>query len=712
MSEPARIPFRMHPRVFDALGADLVTSDVVAVIELVKNAYDAFARKVDVKFRKNQDGHTRLDIVDDGHGMTREEIEDVWCLVATPHKDRHPVARRGAERRRVTGAKGLGRLSAARLGGRLSMLTKARGEPCWRVRVDWSRVSDGADIAESYVVCERADEAWPSNSGSGTWLRIRDLRETWDEARISDLEQNLARLISPFAERRDFRIFLSVFGESKGGSKPVEVRAPTFLAHPKYRFRGQVDNSGNVSSEYEFRPVAAGEPRTRKLGLTWRQVLDAAQERIPEGDAACGPFSFEIRAWDIGGQDTAEIADRFRVNRSDVRKAIRVHKGISVYRDEVLVLPKSDNARDWLGLDLRRVSRVGQRLSTNQLVGYVSITADSNPGIGDTSDRERLVSTAEASQFQEILKAVVGQMENERAVDRSEPDRERPMKNLFEGLSADELLDEIKSLSDDGLPASEAVPCVRNFRRTLKTTRHSIEERFAHYSRLSTVGTIAHMLVHEIRARTTAFGGFLEFVRERSAPCNDPELQEQMRLADHAIEALESLADTFLPLANRNFRRRKRQSVLEERISHCLALAKGDIRKRRVKCKVPETETIVAVDPGELDAIVLNLVTNAAYWMGDVAGERRIDFGIRRRRGVPRVEVRVSDTGPGIEPEDADRVFWPGVTGKPDGIGMGLTVARQLVHSYDGRMTVSSAPGAGTEFTFDLPLRRKGSANA
>ena len=232
MNEPARIPFRMHPRVFDALGADLVTSDVVAIIELVKNAYDAFARKVYVKFRKDKDGHIRLDIVDDGHGMTREVIEDVWCLVATPHKDRHPIARRGAEKRRVTGAKGLGRLSAARLGSRLSMLTMAHGEPCWRVRVDWSSVSEGAEIAESYVACERA--TWSEDSGSGTRLRIRDLHETWDDVRISDLKQNLARLIAPFAERRDFRIFLSVFGSSK----LIEVRAPGF---PR---ASEIQNSG------------------------------------------------------------------------------------------------------------------------------------------------------------------------------------------------------------------------------------------------------------------------------------------------------------------------------------------------------------------------------------------------------------------------------------------------------------------------------------
>ena len=80
--------------------------------------------------------------------------------------------------------------------------------------------------------------------------------------------------------------------------------------------------------------------------------------------ATCGPFEFEIRAWDLGSDDTLEIQERFDISKTSVRAAIRAHKGISIYRDEILVLPKSEGARDWLGLDLRRVSRVGTRLST------------------------------------------------------------------------------------------------------------------------------------------------------------------------------------------------------------------------------------------------------------------------------------------------------------------------------------------------------------
>lgn len=121
------IPFRMHPRVFAALGADLVTNDVVAVIELVKNSYDAFASNVWIRFSRDDVDGDILEIEDDGQGMTKDVIEDIWCIVATPFKEDNPFVKRGTKKRRVSGDKGLGRLSIARLGDRLHMLTQAPG---------------------------------------------------------------------------------------------------------------------------------------------------------------------------------------------------------------------------------------------------------------------------------------------------------------------------------------------------------------------------------------------------------------------------------------------------------------------------------------------------------------------------------------------------------------------------------------------------------
>ncbi len=707
--EPTRIPFRMHPRVFAALGADLVTNDVVAVIELVKNAYDAFAQNVYVRFGKSSSEGPYIEIADDGHGMTRDVIENVWCLVATPHKQRNPTVTKDEETRRVTGAKGLGRLSVARLGARLSMVTQATGEPCWNVTVDWADVSDGDDLSGSYAVCERHVLPSPFQTDSGTRLRIHGLHHKWETDQIADLEQNLARLISPFANVRDFRIFLSKSSKAPRGA--VEIKAPAFLSNPKYTIHGEVDDTGNMNGVYKFRPIVEGKPRRQKVSLSWRQIRETIQDRTrydyPEKRAECGPFSFEIRAWDIGPDDTTELAERFNLQKSDIRKAIRTHKGISVYRDNVLVLPKSDNARDWLGLDLRRVSRVGTRLSTTQIVGYVSISADLNPRIEDTSDRERLTSRVEVAQFQEILKGIVAVLENERENDRSRGQAEQHMTDLFADLTADDLVEDVTVLAEEGAPASEAAQRVREFSERLDSTRRRIERRFDYYSRLATVGTIAQMLVHEIRTRTTAFGGFIDFVKEKFESPGDLDLEEEIRLAEQATDALEGLADTFLPLASRAFRQGKRHSILEDRIRQCVGLLQREIEHKRVRCTIPTSRTAVAIDPGELDTVILNLLANALYWIVDMPGERALDFHTSLAEDGKNATVRLSDTGPGLDKADLDRVFLPGVTSKPNGIGMGLTVVQQLVRAHGGRITASSPGHRGAVFTFDLPLHTK-----
>ena len=704
-----QIPLRMHPRVFAALGADLVTNDVVAVIELVKNSYDAFAQNVWLRFRDDPAQGTYLEIEDDGNGMTRKIIEDVWCLVASPYKKRNPVVKRGRKERRVAGEKGLGRLSAARLGQRLYMLTKAPDTPCWEVGVNWSDISKSEDLSKSFAICRRYSETPPFQSG--TRLRIYGLAEQWDQSRISDLEENLGRLISPFSDLGDFNIFLSGFDDVQ--TDGVEIESPDFLSQPKYSIRGSVDNKGNVNGTYRFSPIAEGATRTKELTLPWGRIHDAIQDRTrfqySSEKTYCGPFYFELRAWDIAPEDTQEIAERFAFQKSQVRRAIRAHKGISVYRDCVLVLPKSDNARDWLGLDLRRISKVGTRLSTSQIVGYVSITVEDNPRIKDTSDRERLASCIEVAEFEEILKAVVFLLENERDEDRIKPSLEKPMDDLFEDVSAENLVEKVVDLSEEGAEASQTIPLLRAFSSSLDSARKTIQRRFVYYSRLATVGTIAHMLVHEIRNRTTAFGSFMELARSRFGPFRNDGIGEEFRGANGSVDALERLADTFAPLASRSFRRRRRHSVLEDQIRDCLTLHRGEIERKHVQCGVPDSETAVAVDPGELDAIILNLVTNAVYWMGDVPREdRKLEFRLIPTSNGERVRVSIHDTGPGISQEDIEKVFWPGVTRKPGGIGMGLTVASELVAAYGGRMSTEYyGPKGGAVFAFDLPLRKQ-----
>ncbi len=587
------------------------------------------------------------------------------------------------------------------------MLTKAVNDRCWLVKVDWSGLSEKDDLDACFAKCSAYTGQSPF-AETGTRIRIFDLTSVWQPEHVADLEDNLARLISPFSKIDDFTIRLTAqqVGEENA---TVEITSPDFLNHPPYAIRGHVDSRGAVNARYEFRPIR-GRPRDSAIRLTWADVKegsDIADKLKPAGDPTCGPFEFEIRAWDIGANDTEEIAEHFDIAKGNVRKAIRVHKGISLYRDAILVLPKSDDGRDWLGLDLRRISRVGTRLSTSQIVGYVSITADGNGQILDKSDREGLVQNQAVLAFEEIIKAIIWQLEAQRDADRLKPGHEIKLQALLDDISADDLVEEFTSLADDGVVDTHVLQSIIDFNAKLQLVRQNIQTRLVYYSRLAAIGTIAQMLIHEIRNRTTAIGRFLRTAGSEGAEGLSREFRTQLQLAESAVAALERLADTFSPLANRSFKRGRRDAVVEESIGRCVALLEGEIKRTGVKVAPLRTgETRAAVDPGELDAILMNLITNALYWTAKSTRTRELEFTIRRRRSNGRIAITVSDSGVGVPKEDIDKIFLPGVTRRPGGIGMGLTIAAELASEYGGKLSLTQ-PGklGGASFAFDVPPR-------
>ena len=703
VSQP--VAFRFHSRALAALGRDLVTDDVVAVMELVKNAYDALAAHVQVRIRSVAAGSDApfIEIIDDGHGMDYATIRDVWCVIATPFKKTQSPSKTGESGRTVTGEKGLGRLAAARLGSKIEVTTRMQGGDVLGFSLNWNdllatEVLEDAEFHVSRLPVDAFD------GEHGTKIRIGKLRSPWGKEKIDALRLHLARLVSPFATVKDFSLRLDTAGE--GGKKDLEdITPPEFMSKPKYSIEGNVDAKGTILCRYRYRPIDGSNGRDRELRRTWSEIHGPAIQ----SDPGCGPFQFEIRAWDLTGADTRDIADHFPEHRAQVRRAIRSQQGVSIYRDDILVLPKSDGARDWLGLDLRRVSAVGPRLSTSQVVGCVRITKHDNPAIVDTSDREALVSNSATIAFRSLVLYIVGLLEQERRIDRMDAKQTGTASELFASLNAGPLVAKLELLRDRGGTVGEAVTAARVFGNELDRSRAVIEKRFGYYNRLAVIGTIAQLVIHEIRNRTTVIGRGLRKAGELFKNFPNTVFGKALQLAKESVTALETLADRFAPLASRGYRPGRRASVVEESMDRCCVMLAADIRSRHVTVEIPQgTRTPVRIDPAEIDAVILNLVTNALYWMQRQEEQRRLRFRVGQGPSVDRVTVSVDDSGPGIDPDDLERVFWPGVTRKPDGIGMGLTVASELVDGHGGKMrTVVPGELGGATFEFDLPLAKK-----
>ena len=162
---------------------------------------------------------------------------------------------------------------------------------------------------------------------------------------------------------------------------------------------------------------------------------------------------------------------------------------------------------------------------------------------------------------------------------------------------------------------------------------------------MAAVGTISSMLVHEIRNRTTAIGACLRLINETYDLEEDKRLLRAHEHATFSVARLERLSNTFAPLANRNFKRGKRSSVVEEQIRVCLELAQNEIQRLGIVVKVPKSETHVQVNPAELDTIFINLISNTLFWIMQTPKEDRIlEFVVKHNPKTDRIEVFTHDS--------------------------------------------------------------------
>ena len=184
ISQTESIRFRTGAGMPSRLGSQQLRDETTAVLELVKNLYDADATTVRISF-KEADGESILNIEDDGSGMTSEDLRDKWAWLATENKlreDRSPAFRRPR-----LGQKGVGRFATEKLGGLLTLRTSVTGEPkVLQVRFDWDQLEGGKELSEyKYQVQRTNPKAF--EPPHGMTLIIKKLRLTWTRPRFQKL---------------------------------------------------------------------------------------------------------------------------------------------------------------------------------------------------------------------------------------------------------------------------------------------------------------------------------------------------------------------------------------------------------------------------------------------------------------------------------------------------------------------------------------------
>lgn len=213
-----QMQFKISSALKDLVGKDLITNDNVAIFELVKNSYDAYATKVEITFCDN-----KIVIADNGKGMTFNDLKEKWLFLGYSAKkdgtednqlDKQKSYRDNI-RRHYAGAKGIGRFSCDRLGKQLSLITKSReSDTTETIIVDWTEfeIDQKKEFAQINVKHYSTDNhafCFPDCHNTGTILEITNLNDEknrWNRKRLLDLKRSLEKLINPLSETNDFRI--------------------------------------------------------------------------------------------------------------------------------------------------------------------------------------------------------------------------------------------------------------------------------------------------------------------------------------------------------------------------------------------------------------------------------------------------------------------------------------------------------------------------
>lgn len=441
--------FDISAAVVRQLGEELVTDEVTALVELVKNAYDAdatFAHVVvdtvgslgpDFRFT---DAQGFITVEDDGFGMDRADIISGWLMISLSRKREMKAKKQTTPKGRTPlGDKGLGRLSTQKLGRNLEMLTRReKATAGLHVSFEWDAFTDDKSLSQVPVEIEPTARL----KKQGTTLAISKLRnpDVWRGAAAEQLVGDLSQIISPFPDARPFIVTLKIDGRPVDLGQISERVRDAAVGKFDFRYSDKVLSlSGKIrlaklrgnQGEADFDRLLG-----RDNGRSFAKYLKQRKLPVRLSFDADGPyfteFDYRVQLKDLGQVEHVTVDEKaqpadpgpfrgqiddfvFRgdidavklsglANATEISQIIKQHAGIKVFRDGFAVKPYGINGQDWLRLSAQQTSGGSwYGLRPQNAIGFVAISEAVNNNLKDKTDREGFVANPWSNNFQRLM---------------------------------------------------------------------------------------------------------------------------------------------------------------------------------------------------------------------------------------------------------------------------------------------------------------------
>jgi hypothetical protein len=400
-----KLDFRISSGLKNIIGKELITNDMNAIFELVKNSYDADATEVKIVFEniKNNGGkEPRILIIDDGNGMSYNDIIEKWLFVGYSEKkefekelDSKDFRDKIGKRRVFAGAKGVGRFSCDKLGKHLKLYTKKENENVTHyIYTDWSKFEENPKdefqtITVDYTTPKKIDVGkHVENFKNGTILEISPLNSSWDQKKLLKLKKYLQRLINPsqIGEVQDFKICLL---------------AEEFLPEDdRNRNKGDFGVINGSIRNIVF----------EKLNIKTTQIscsIDMDGDKIYTELVDKGTFVFSLEEknnYPSLRNINIRLSYLNRAAKSTFTRTMGIepvrYGSIFLYKNGFRIHPYGDEGDDWLELEIRKGQGYARYLGTREVIGRIEVNgyqpnlrevSSRDAGIEKTTEYEQLV---------------------------------------------------------------------------------------------------------------------------------------------------------------------------------------------------------------------------------------------------------------------------------------------------------------------------------
>ena len=665
-----KLTIRPYARLLTMLGEQLIKNGRIALVELIKNSYDADASFVRIVFGDfNDDFSAREDsfiiIEDDGTGMNERILKESWMNPATPEKLKIKKINQRTEKGRILqGEKGIGRFAIFKLGRKIEIVTRSQKKD-----PDTGKYINEVEKEEHILKYDfrNYDDDFLSENGTekdlfldqltvdyenrqpeeivkkqitlgadtitraehGTKIIISGLNTTWNREIIDCVYDDTERLQPLFhnAVQDDFQIVLYKNEDviiSKAGSQEDLLRLLTeksvFIVNGQYyendqRIELDIDNH---TKELHYTLDFNG-PELR--GITQFNKYFGSLKRQTE----CGSFSFRFYIFDL---DTRTKSYTQYVLDEKEKRIVKEHR-IYLYRDGIRVMPYGDPEDDWLRIDsLRGVESAASLFSNDQVVGFVNITQEGNPRLRDKTNREGLIE--EGNSLEDFINVIQVVLRYLRMYPYKMYLLEKKKKQEYDFERKGKPQEIIKTAKEKNRQNQEISKLIEQFEKSYNTEQRIFKEKIQRTENLAAIGLSVHTASHDTiklldNTADNCHGLTRSIQNSKNEVIDKKYILSELVPIDENLDLIRrQMNDIQRLFPSTKTRKTSVDVIVTIQKIHKLyekALVKNEIQYEFVSDGIP---LYVQATDAVLMQVFINLFDNSLYWLKTVQSQRKI----------------------------------------------------------------------------------------